>query len=259
MKNSENNIQTLLKSDYEFQLGQYLSDGWEIFRRGFWSFGGFTLLFFGIQFGLGLIPVIGTLGSFFITVPLSAGYLLVAHRLEKKENPEFGVFFKGFDFFGPLILLAIIQSMVIITLLLPILITGFVGFGNLMEYFGASPTERMFDTDFFFKPATWTLFLLLPLIYLSISWRWSTFFILFHGMKPLAALEASRKIITKRFFIFFLFYIIIGFIVASGILLLFIGIFFTLPFFYCADYAAFSNVTQLNEAHEEDISEHLVE
>ena len=100
--------------------------------------------------------------------------------------------------------------------------------------------------------------MLLPLIYLSISWRWSSFFILFYRMSTLAALEASRKVITKRFFMFLLFYIIIGLVVLSGVILLFIGVFFTLSFFYCADYAAFARVTRLNETQEEDISEHLV-
>jgi uncharacterized membrane protein len=259
MKTSGNNIETLLQSGYEFHLGQYLSDGWEIYKRGFWSFAGFTLLFFTIQFSLNLIPFFGTLGSFFITIPLSAGYLLVAHRLEKNENPEFGVFFKGFDFLGPLILLALIQSVAIFALLIPILIIGFSDFSSIIEIFTTSPAEVMFDTDSSFNAVPWMLFLLLPLIYLSMSWRWSTFFILFYDMKPLAALEASRKIITRQFFMFLLFYIIAGLIVASGILLLLVGILFTLPFFYCADYAAFSNITQLNEAHEEDISEHLVE
>jgi hypothetical protein len=257
MTTSKTNLETLLQSGYEFQLGSYLSDGWEIFRRGIWSFAGFTLLFFGIQFGMGLIPFIGTVGSLFISAPLSAGYILVAHHLDKKENPEFGIFFKGFDFWGPLVLLAIIQSVLLVSLLLPIMITGFGGFDKFLEYFTASPSERLL-TDFSFQPGNWTFFMLLPLIYLSISWRWSSFFILFYRMSPLAALEASRKVITKRFFMFLLFYIIIGLVVLSGVILLFIGVFFTLSFFYCADYAAFARVTRLNETQEEDISEHLV-
>lgn len=258
MKTSREKIYSLLDSGYTFQLGDYLSKGWELYKRGFWSFAGFTLLFIALQVTLSIVPVIGTLVSLFISAPLSAGYLLMAHQIGKKEHQEFSTFFKGFDYFGQLVLLSILQSVVLFGLLSPLLITSFSGIGNLAD-FGTSLGEEMLNPDFSFSPAPWTYFLLIPLIYLSIAWRWAVQLVIFQGFGPFEALEVSRRIITKQWFMFLLFYVIAGLIVVSGVFLLFVGVLFTLSFIYCADYAAFAKVTHLQEDQEADITEHLVE
>ena len=258
MKTSNEKIETILQSDYTFQMGEYFSGGWEIFKKGFWSFAGFTFLFFAIQFGLAFIPLIGTLGTFLIAAPLAAGYYLLAHQIARDEPTDFNTFFKGFDYFGPLVIQSLVQTLAMISFALPFLTTalaGYLGAGNLFDAdFGAD----MLDPDFSFTPAPWSYILLLPLIYLSIAWRWAPLLIVFYSMRPFQALEMSRRLITRKWILFLVFYLVTGMMIMSGIFLFLVGIIFTVSFLYCADYAAFARITQLGQDAEEDVSEHLV-
>ena len=258
MQTSSEKIKTALQSGYTFEMGEYFSAGWEIFKKGFWSFAGFTVIFMTIQFGLAFIPLIGTLGSFLLSAPLAAGYYLLADQIARRESAEFNTFFKGFDYFGPLVLQSLIQTLVLLSLGLPLIITAFAKYFGGWNLFDTDFGADMLDPDFSFTPAPWSFILLLPLIYFSIAWRWAPLLIVFYSMKPLQALETSRKLITHKWFLFLVFYLVAGIIIMSGVLLFFVGILFTVSFLYCADYAAFARITQLDQEAEEDVSEHLV-
>ena len=260
MRTSKEKIETILHSNYSFQLGEYLSNGWEIFKKGFWSFTGFTLVFTAIQVGLSLIPIIGSLGSIIVSAPLAAGYYLFANRVARNEYQEFNIFFKGFDHIGPLLLQSVIQFLAIFGLAIPLIYTAFSGFFSSGNLFETDPEAWLEDPGALFAPAPWAWIFLLPIVYLSIAWRWAPLFIIFYSMQPFEALETSRKLITRQWFLFFIFYIIVGLIVAGGLLFLFVGILFTLSFIFCADYAAFSKITQLiDKTTQDDVSNHFIE
>ena len=75
------------------------------------------------------------------------------------------------------------------------------------------------------------------------------------------AMEASRKVITKKWFMIFIFMIIIGIIASLGILLLCVGILFTFPAYLCMNFSAFADVTRLDEEGDamDEIERHLVD
>jgi hypothetical protein len=77
-------------------------------------------------------------------------------------------------------------------------------------------------------------------------------------MQAWEGLEWSRQIITKKWFTFFGFSFLLGLIAVSGILLLVVGLLFTIPPVIIAQYVAFADVTKLDEEIEEDISDHLI-
>lgn len=259
MQTSNEKIETILQSDYDFQMGEYFSNGWEIFKKGFWSFAGFTAIFLSIQFGLAIIPLIGPIGSFLLSAPLSAGYYLLAHRIARRESMEFNTFFKGFDFFGPLVLQYLIQSLMLLMLGGPFLSLAVFAYFRKENLLDSDFGLEMLGSDIFLSPFFWTIIFVVPLIYLSIAWRWAPLLIVFYSMRPLKALETSRKLITRKWFLFFVFYLVTGMLLMSGLLLFLVGILFTISFLYCADYAAFAQITQLNKQTKEDISKHLIE
>jgi hypothetical protein len=77
------------------------------------------------------------------------------------------------------------------------------------------------------------------------------------------ALETSRRLIIKYFWWVLLFSFVQGFIIVAGLLLLCVGILATIPLAYIMSYAAFADITRLNEdpANEagEGIEKHLIE
>jgi len=78
-------------------------------------------------------------------------------------------------------------------------------------------------------------------------------------MSAWEAMEASRKIITKQWFVFLGFGFIIALIGISGVIALGVGALYTIPFIYCASYAAFNDVVGTGEEDiEDDVIDHLV-
>jgi len=82
----------------------------------------------------------------------------------------------------------------------------------------------------------------------------------FYEMEPWPAMEASRKIVSKQWFMVLLFLFAVGLIAMAGLILLGVGILYTLPAMICALYAAFADVSRLNEASggEADLIDHFV-
>lgn len=256
-ENQQKKLQEVLDYGYQFQFGNYISKGFDLFRMNAGGFIGFAFVAGLIVLVANFIPFIGAIASsFFLTPPLLVGAYLVAHKLNKGESTEFGDFFKGFEFVGPLAAATFVMTMIILASLIPMFIAwGTSGFFMWMMDAMSDPLGAGDPPSF---PA-WSMILAIPAIYLSIAYGWATMFIAFYRMGFWEALEMSRKLITKQWFIIFLYTLVLGLIASAGFILLFVGILATYPIMLCAQYAAFADVTQLMEEAESDIVEHLVE
>ena len=73
------------------------------------------------------------------------------------------------------------------------------------------------------------------------------------------AMEASRKIISQQWFMYFLFGICMSFVVGLGMLGLIIGLLFTVPAGICMVFAAFRDIVGMPDDSEDDILDHLIE
>jgi len=189
--------------DYQVNLGSYFTKGLEIFKGNIGGFIGFTLILFIINMVLSAIPVIGTIISMGINAPLGAGYYLVAKKLLNNEATTFGDFFKGFDYFTPLFLAGLVSGL-------------FITLGMLL--------------------------LLIPGIYLAVSYMFTSLMIINTDLGFFEAMEASRKLITKKWFSFFGFILVIIIINTIGLMLLGLGIFVTLPLTMCAVAVAYDDI-----------------
>jgi hypothetical protein len=86
-------LDRLIADGYEFKLGSYFSQGWEIFQKYPLGFIGFGAIFFAI---------FHTVLGIFVTYPLLAGFSVVALKVARNEKHDFGDFFQGFRHFAPL-------------------------------------------------------------------------------------------------------------------------------------------------------------
>lgn len=258
-------IQQLLTESYDFKFGDYISEGFEILKKNIGGFVIFAIVFLAVSMISGLIPFIGSLANSLILTPcLMAGLYLVANQVQKNQQTEFGDFFKGFQYVSQLALVTLLAGIIVILSLLPFIVAN-AGLGSwLMEFMMEADTfeenpELIFEN---LPPfSSWTLILLLPAIYLGTAYSWAPLFVVFHKLGFWEALEASRIMITKKWFIYFFFTIVVGIIAIIGMLGFCIGFLFTFPAAYCMIYAAFADVTKLNEINEDDVDlmDHLVE
>jgi len=206
--------------DYEFKFGQYLSRGWEIFKSNALPFIGFTLLTFIIN-GLlsALLPFplgggnfedgqggLGIVSSILLNL-LIPGIYIVAFQIARNRPTTFSDFFKGFNRALPILLLAIVSGLLI----------------------GIA-----------------TLCFILPGIYLAIAYMFALPLLLDKNLDFWPAMETSRKLVTKKWFVFFGFSIVMGLINIAGLLLIGIGFLVTFPWTICATVAAYEDIVGLN-------------
>jgi len=152
----------------------------------------------------------------------------------------------------------------ITTTLIPLAIGYFLLDDTFLD--GAAWIETYIDNPDNFDPFAFLsglsaglLLFLIPIFYFLVAWSFAPMFVIFYKMQPWDALETSRKLITKRWFTFFGFSIVLILIAMVGILLLCVGIFYFYPAVMNAYYVAFEDITKFYEDFEEDdIMDHLV-
>ncbi|MDX2246500.1 MAG: hypothetical protein SF052_06985 [Bacteroidia bacterium] len=195
--------QHLLDNGYEFRFSDYIRRGWELFTADPWPLIGFNLLLVIGSIVVSFIPFIGSIGLMIISPVLSAGVYIYIDKIAKGQDRTFNDFFSAFPMLGQLFLGNFTGSIL-------------TGLGMLL--------------------------LLLPGIYLAVAYTMVIPLITFAGIEFWPALETSRKVITKNWWSFFGFLFVMGLIVFSGVLLLGVGIFATIPLGSCMFYAVYEDI-----------------
>ena len=152
-----------------------------------------------------------------------AGYFIIAHKIKNRENYSFNDFFNGFQNFGPLFLAYLTGSILIILGLFVLIIPG---------------------------------------LYLAVGYLFFPMFIVFKNYDFWPSLEASRQLITKKWFHFLLLCLALLGINILGLLALGIGILISIPISYCILYAAFDDMVKVSgndEEGDQEITKHLID
>jgi hypothetical protein len=205
-----------LERDYELDIGGCVSRGWELVKTNFWPIVGITalimLLTMAINQVLGLftrpaidamisehrvspggiaIIVLTTIVSCPIYAVFIAGLFKYYLKLIRGEEAGIGDAFSGFGrSIGQLVLLGLVMNI--------LTIIGYV-------------------------------LCLVPGIYLAVAWFFSIPLVIDKQMGFWEAMEASRKMVHKHWFLVFVFLLVYGLLSMAGIIACCIGIFVTLP------------------------------
>ena len=187
-------------------IQNYIRQGWEMFKEHVGEFVGFTLIVFVATVVSSRLAFAGSLLISAVVASLTAGYSIAAFKLMSGQPFEFADFFKGLNYFLPLFLAS--------------LAGGFLVGAGLM-------------------------LLLIPGIYLAVSYLFATFFIIDYRMEFWQALETSRKIISKNWFAFFGFSFALFAINLLGMLAFGVGLLVTIPVTACAAAIAYKEIVGL--------------
>lgn len=195
----------VIRDGYNFQLESYISQGIQMFKKDIGNFVLFTLVVAAISVVINLIPILGYIVGLIINPPLAAGYFIVANKIRKGEAYTFNNFFDGFKInLGNLIVVSVLTG-----------VFSFIG----------------------------TLFCILPGIYLTVAYSIATPILLFLNLEFWDAMEASRKVVSKNFFSWLGFFIVVWLgAVIIGLLACGVGLLFTVPVAILATYCAFADV-----------------
>jgi hypothetical protein len=180
----------LIKEGYQVNASEYVQKGWEMFKEHIGEFIGFTLVIFAASVVSSRMDMLGSVLFSAVAAPLYAGYGIAAFRILSGQSFQFSDFFRGFNYFLPLFL-AGLASGIIVSI-------GFV-------------------------------LLVIPGIYLAVGYMLTTFLVVDYRMEFWQAMETSRQIVTKNWFSFFLFALLLFAVNLLGALALGIGLLVSAP------------------------------
>lgn len=204
MKDPRKIEETLNKPIY-FDIDKALKRGWELFKAEPAILVIYTVLVVGLSGGVSfLFEDFSTIFSLLVGPALTAGYYLLGNRISRDDNIEFSDSFEGFKFWFPVVVVS--------------LITGLFTIVGL-------------------------IFLILPGIYLGVAYSFAMPLVIFGGFEFWTAMELSRKLITKIWWRFFLFLLLLIVINLVGALFLLVGLLITIPASYMMVYAAFEDLS----------------
>ncbi len=175
----------------KLNIGDCLERSWNLLKANFWPLVGTTFVLFVVMMIAQSIPLLGIFASLLLTGVFYGG--LYAYYLKKirGQPAELGDGFSGFSLaFVPLMLATLVSS--------------------LLTMLGL-------------------LLLILPGIYLAVSYVFVYLLIIDKRLEFWAAMEVSRRVVTAQWWRIFGLAILGGIIAALGLIGLFIGIFITLP------------------------------
>jgi hypothetical protein len=200
-----NELDAVLQRDYEVDIVKYFKKGWTTLQPCFGPMVGFFLLTGLINVILAFIPIVGSLASALINAPLSAGYTFVILATLRGQSFDFSDFLKGLNnkYFLQLFLVSLVGGLLIA-----------VGF----------------------------LFLLIPGIYLSVSYVFAIQFAVDWDLEFFQSLEASRKLVSRQWLQVFILLLLIGLMNVLGLLLLGVGIFVTAPLSICIIVSLYNDI-----------------
>lgn len=259
-------FKSLIEEGYVFDSRRYVFEAWNLFKQNAASYLGFVVLSSAIQLALSFVPSFGSvLGTFVISPTLSLGYYLATHQIKTIGSASFADFFGGFQHIVQASLLTLLTYAIYLLVLSPTLF-NFYQSGLLEWYqkFLENPMEMPTDLPTLPGKTTTVFFLnLIPLVFLSVAFVFSTQFLIFYRVNFLKSLEYSRLLVTRKWWavfrmilsflsLFFVAYFPIALIAtlipSIGVFLLaflVIAAYFLIPVVYIALYIAFADITQL--------------
>ena len=182
----------ILARGYDLDIGRCVGRSWALVKRHFWLTVGVTFIVFAIQVGIGAaIPILGAIAGMILGGVLQGGLFFFFLKLIRGQRAEVGDAFAGFNLaFVPLMLGGIVVSLL-----------SAVGFFCCV----------------------------LPGIYLAVAWMFTLPLIIDKRIDFWPAMELSRKVVSRHWWVLFGLLIVNFFIMVAGVLACLIGTFVAGP------------------------------
>jgi uncharacterized membrane protein len=208
--------------DYDLDIGDCLTRSWELVKKHFWPIVGITLLVLVVigvvnqLIGLVTRPAINdmilnrrvSVGAILlicgVSILLIAGLYKYYLKLIRGESAGIADAFSGFGpATGQLALLGLVSGIL-----------------NMLAF----------------------CLCVLPSVYLTVAWTFSIPLVVDRGMGFWQAMELSRKVVTKHWFLVFALVLVVGLVAVAGIIACCIGLLVTIPIAWVALMYAYEDI-----------------
>ena len=203
---SKEKLELFRSNGYDFDFKNIFFRAWQMFLKQPVLSVAYTMLIISLQLLASIyLEQFAFVFALFLAPPLYSGFYLVANRVSLGMPVIYPDFFKGFSFYMPVFSIWLIGQILVALGLFAFLVPG---------------------------------------IYLAVGYSFAVLMALFGGFDFWTALEESRKLITVRWWKFFVFTLILIIINLLGILTLGLGLLVTIPITFYATYILFEDLTK---------------
>jgi len=214
-----------------------LKTGWDLLTGQYWLFVGMavvaiilgSLVPFGIMFG-----------------PMMCGIYMALFRRRRGEFVEFGVLFKGFDYFGESIVATLIHYVPMVIIIIPFYIVLYGGLFLIMPRQGGEPDPSSL-LGFFAVLVIFGLIMMVLIILLSVIFTFSYPLIVDRKLSGIDAVKLSARAALANFWPLLGLLMLNGLLGFAGVLLCYVGVFLALPVSFAALSVAYEQVFGLGE------------
>jgi|SRR5882672_4773172 len=213
--------------------------GWELIKDQYWLFVGMTVV--GILIG-SAIPLGILMG------PMMCGIYLALFQTRRGQRIEFGILFKGFDYFGDAVIAALLHMVPIILVIVPTYILFYVGIFLTMATTtnnGEPNPAALFG--FFGVFALFFFVIMILVIVLSVVFTFAYPLIVDRRMSGLNAVKLSIKAALANFWRLLAMLLLTGLLTSVGVLLCYVGAFLVMPISFAAIATAYEQVFGLGD------------
>lgn len=219
---------------------QCIKDGWKLIKDQYWLFVGMVLV--GLLIG-SAVPMGILMG------PMMCGLYLTFFKVRRGEPIEFGTLFKGFDYFGNSIVAAILHAVPIVVVVVPAYFMFYVSLIVSVAALGDNPSlPAVLGVMFTF--AVFVFIIAAVLLILTIGFTFSYPLIVDRKMSGFDAVKLSFKAAMANFWRLLGMVALAGLLNCAGVLLCYVGVFFTFPISYAAVAVAYEQVFGLANPNE---------
>jgi hypothetical protein len=225
----------ILARDYEVDVGESLNQGWTTFKAGMGVMIGVSVLVYitmmAASFALGLIPIplLNSLLTLLVSAPLMGG--LWVFYIKRVRGEDAGVQ-EGFSGFGPrywqLVLTNLIPMLIVVGtfIIIGLFLAATVGVGMASR---GGPRLSGPNPAMLLPVGIVGVVAVIAMVYLSTCWMFAVPLAADKGLKFWPALELSRKVVKKHWWMTFWLLFVAGILAMVGVLACGVGLLFTAP------------------------------
>jgi len=210
-----------------------LKAGYELIKDQYWLFLGMTIV--GLLIG-SMVPLGILLG------PMMCGLYLSYFKRRRGEPVEFGLLFKGFDYFGPSVVASILHIVPIMAIIIPAYFLFYIGFFVTMVASQGNEPNPGASIIFALLIVLMYVVVILLVIIISIGFMFAYPLIVDRGLPGFEAVKLSFRAALSNFWRLLGLSLLSALLGMVGILLCIVGVYLVMPISYAALAMAYEQV-----------------
>ena len=212
--------------------------GWNLIKSQYWLFVGITLV--GMLIG-SVVPLGILMG------PMMCGIYLALFQTRRGQPIEFGVLFKGFDYFGDAVIATLLHMIPIFLVVIPTYILFYVGmFGVIAASQNGEPNPGAMLGLLGIFGVVWLVIILLVIV-LSVVFMFTYPLIVDRRLSGLNAVKLSIRAGFANFWRLLGMLLLTSLLSSLGVILCFVGVYLLIPISLAAIAAAYEQVFGLGD------------